>query len=131
MRKWGCPKCGHQDARVTETGRDPDGNKVRLRRCTNCQTRWATEERPIDVSAYYPRVGQHFRDSAYRSAARRPCRYCGEMYPPGFFSQHVRFSKIHHAALKPVDRNRAHARKYAREWKRAHSAPGVKAKQPK
>lgn len=120
MRKWGCLN-GHLESRVTETGQDSDGNRVRLRRCLSCGEKWATEERPIDVSAFYPRVGQHFRERAYARRSSQPCHRCGETYRRGFYRQHVRFSKEHEAALKPTDRIRANERRYGREWKRAHS----------
>lgn len=121
MRKWGCPKCGQRIARVTETGRDTDDHIVRLRRCVDCGTKWATEERVIDTSAFYPRVGHHFRERAKARVQGKPCHLCGQEYRIGYWRLHVQNSKVHEAALQPTDRIRRHERRYQREWKRAHS----------
>jgi len=116
-RPWGCPACGERDCRVRETGRDEDGYKVRLRVCT-CGERWATEELPIAVSAFYPRARRDHERRYRESRGVRPCYICAETYQPGYFRQHVRFSKAHEAALIPVHGSRRNRRRISREWAR-------------
>ena len=122
MKPWGCPQCRSHNGRVTETGRDEDGYKIRLRRCVDCGSQWATEEVPISREAYGARTQRSFHEAARRRAQPKPCATCGALYQPGSFRAHVARNPVHAAAIKPIHRDIKRHRAYQREWARKQRA---------
>lgn len=119
-RAWGCPKCGHQESRVDDTGRDEDGYVIRNRRCTRCQTTWATEELPIRMGFWTRAHSRNAARQALNRQRKRICKKCGGAYQYGAFNYHVRLSERHAAAIKPPANRgkRETVRNYQREWVR-------------
>lgn len=122
---WGCPKCGNDDSRVVEVDRDSDHIRVRLRECTRCATRWATEERRLyEVEAFFARAEKR-RQRAYikhRYQTRR-CLVCYERYMSGRYLEHTQDSKAHAAKVALAGRRQLEStRRYRREHARAERA---------
>jgi hypothetical protein len=118
MKPWGCP-AGHPESFVRDTARDEDGYVVRHRQCTTCQAFWTTQEVPLAPEAYWTRA--YSRNQARLALAHRElrtCTYCGAQYRAGNYRRHIGTSRQHEAALMRKDRDRRHARDYARTWAR-------------
>lgn len=122
MQAWGCPECHHPVSKVRDTGQDEDGHRIRLRECLNCAGLWATEEVPIDVTAFYSRNNSRRLARARRERATgyRICQWCEARYLRGGYSDHVRRSTRHEKALRPSNRDRQYRRRYGRLWMRRH-----------
>ena len=122
--EWGCWDCGSGGSRVTETGRDSDGVRVRRRQCVECGGIWATEERRIHRGAYHSRaenIVESERRRKHRSRIRN-CRLCATPYRHGAYRdhrsepQHVAAEHRRHAAALEK------AKRYRAEWMRTKRA---------
>jgi hypothetical protein len=83
--------CGSTNSDVIRTEHDEDNLTLRMRKCRNCEERYATEERLIPTAAFFTRA--HSLAVRNRTAYRtmhRDCYYCGNAYRGGTYRQHCR-----------------------------------------
>ena len=103
IRVWGCPDCGGKASTVKYVESDEDGNRLRVRVCSNCRTKWATEETPINIGAFYIRA-QSKRDRK-RAIRWWRCEACGGRYIIGRYYPHTKVA--HH--VKALTKRRMEA----------------------
>lgn len=129
-KRWRCHKCGAKTTlRTIRVERDEDFNRLRIRRCTNCQEVMATEETVITLDQFYARCTVRKEQAAAqwvalknsrRQAALKDCPHCGLKYHIGKFSKHVQTPE-HEATLKhkatPAKRARARRGGIKKYWK--------------
>lgn len=130
-KRWRCHKCGAKTTlRTIRVERDEDFNRLRIRRCTNCQEVMATEETVITLDQFYARCTVRKEQghaqwvalkNARRQAAYRDCHICGHKYHIGRFSKHVQ-TEEHESTLKhkatPAKRARARRGGIRKYWKK-------------
>lgn len=121
-KRWRCHGCGAKTTlRTIRVERDEDFNRLRLRRCNNCQEVLATEETVITLDQFYARATvrkeqgriQWRKEKAARNrSVLRQCPHCTHNYRLGHFSKHVRTPEHEAALLHPTNENkRARARR--------------------
>lgn len=98
-RPWGCARCRAKPSDVVDTSDDEEGYRLRVRRCKRCGTRWATEETPISLEAFYLRSATRRRRDLERQHRRKmTCRVCDGTYHYGSYAEH-RHTRRHTEAL--------------------------------
>jgi hypothetical protein len=118
--EWGCPHCSSKKTKTRYVEYDEDATPMRLFICGDCGTRWASEEHPISVEAFFSRAVARRRRRFYQYRTQtKLCFKCNHRYRRGYYGSHCRKPQ-HIAALKRSE-NLERDRESSRLWATGNS----------